>query len=172
MSGSERRRLVRPWSVGTRQVPEKLQRLCVLGTFANCTRMPPRPSLAVSQPTRATANFTQRFTVTREPPKPAIVRPDMIKGAILERQGERIRLSDLDPVPEPAACSQNSCRFHEVGCQIDRRHPTTAFGCEIARRAAKAATDLEHVHAGFYPCAFRMLASCRDAPAVQLIERP
>ena len=134
--------------------------------------MPPRPSLAVSQPTRATANFTQRFTVTREPPKPAIVRPDMIKGAILERQGERIRLSDLDTVPEPAACSQNSCRFDEVGCQIDRRHPTTAFGCEIARRAAEAATNFEYVHAGLQSCTFRMLARGHDAPAVQLVERP
>ena len=71
------------------------------------------------------------------------LRPDMIKGAILERQSERIRPSDLDPVAEPTACSQSSCRFDEVGRQIDRRHATTAFGCEIARRAAKAATNFK-----------------------------
>src|SRR5215469_9649644 len=100
------------------------------------------------------------------------VRPDVIKGAILERQGERIRLSDLDPVPEPAACSQNSCRFDEVGRQINRRHPTTAFGCEIARRAAEPATNFEYVNAGLQSCTFRVLARGHDAPAVQLVERP
>jgi hypothetical protein len=86
------------------------------------------------------------------------VRPDMIKGAILERQSERIPLSDLDPVPEPASCAQNSCRFDEVGRKIDGRHPTTAFGCEIARRSAEAATNFKYEYASLQSCAFRMLA--------------
>src|SRR5215467_9434678 len=33
------------------------------------------------------------------------VRPDMVEGAVLERQGERVRLSNLDTVCEAAPCS-------------------------------------------------------------------
>jgi hypothetical protein len=90
----------------------------------------------------------------------------------LERQGERVRLSDLDPAGEPAAGGQDAGYFDEVGREVDRRHPATAFGREMAGRAAEAATDLEHVHAGLYAYAFRMLAGCHHAPAVQLVERP
>src|SRR6516225_4641207 len=96
----------------------------------------------------------------------------MVKGAVLEGQGERVRLSDLDPVGEAAAGGQDAGYFDELRREVDRRHPATAFGREIAGRAAEAATDLEHVHPGLYACSFRMLAGCRDTPAVQLVERP
>src|SRR6516164_6180638 len=90
----------------------------------------------------------------------------MVKGAVLERQGERVRLSDLDPVGEAAAGGQDAGYFDELRREVDRHHPATAFGREIAGRAAEAATDLEHVHSGLYARSFRMLAGCRDAPAV------
>jgi hypothetical protein len=96
----------------------------------------------------------------------------MIEGAVLERQGERIRLSKLDAVGEPAASSQDARRFDEGGREIDRRHPATAFGREVARRAAEAATEIKHVHAGLYACAFCILARSHDASAVQLVEGP
>ena len=96
----------------------------------------------------------------------------MIESGILERQGERVRLSDLDPVGEPAAGGQDAGHFDELRREVDRRHLATAFSREIAGRAAEAATDLEHVHAGLYARSFRMLAGCRDTPAVQLVERP
>ena len=63
----------------------------------------------------------------------------MIEGAVLERQGERI-----NPLSEPAARSQDTSRFDEVGGEVDRRHPATAFGRQITRRATEAATDIEH----------------------------
>ena len=67
---------------------------------------------------------------------------------------------------------RNAGYFDKLRREVDRRHPATAFGREIAGRAAEAATDLEHVHPGLYACSFRMLAGCRDTPAVQLVERP
>jgi hypothetical protein len=39
----------------------------------------------------------------------------MVEGAVLKRQGERVRLSDLDPVGEPAAGGQNVGYFDELG---------------------------------------------------------
>jgi hypothetical protein len=75
------------------------------------------------------------------------VRPDVVEGAVVERQGERIRLSDLDPVHQPATGSQDAGYFDELRREADRRHPATAFGREIAGRATEAAADLEHVHA-------------------------
>jgi len=74
----------------------------------------------------------------------------MIEGAVWERQGERICLSKFDPLGEPAACSQDASRFDEVGSEVDRRHPATAFGRQITRRTTEAATKIEHVHAGLY----------------------
>ena len=56
--------------------------------------------------------------------------------------------------------------------EVNRCHPATASGREIAGCAAEAATEIEHVHAGLYARTFRMLARCQDAPAVQLVERP
>ena len=66
----------------------------------------------------------------------------MIEGAVLERQGERIRVPELYPLSEPAARSQDASRFDEVGGEVDRRHPATAFGRQITRRATEAATDI------------------------------
>jgi hypothetical protein len=100
------------------------------------------------------------------------VRPDMIEGAVLERQGERIRLSELDPLCEPAACSQDASRFDEVGSEVDGRHSATAFGREVARRPAEAAAEIEHVHTGLDARAFPVLTRCHDPAAVQLVERP
>jgi hypothetical protein len=96
----------------------------------------------------------------------------MIESGILEGQGERVRLSDLDPVGEPAADGQDAGHFDELRREVDRRHLATAFSREIAGRAAEAATDLEHVHSGLYARSFRILAGCRNTPAVQLVERP
>jgi hypothetical protein len=96
----------------------------------------------------------------------------MIEGAVLERQGEHIRLPELDPLSEPAARSQDASRFDEVGGEVDRRHPATAFGRQVARCAAEAAAEIEHVHAGLYARAFCMLARCHDTAAVQLVEWP
>jgi hypothetical protein len=59
----------------------------------------------------------------------------MVEGAVSEGQGERVRLSKLNPVREPAACGQDARDFDEGGREIDRRYSATAFGCEIARRA-------------------------------------
>jgi hypothetical protein len=39
----------------------------------------------------------------------------MIESGILEGQGERVRLSDLDPVGEPAAGGQDAGHFDELG---------------------------------------------------------
>src|SRR5208283_4395687 len=100
------------------------------------------------------------------------IRPDMIEGAVWERQGERICLLKLDPLSEPAARSQDASRFDEIGGEVDRRHPATAVGREVARCAAEAATDIEHVHAGLYARTFGMLARSHDTAAVQLVERP
>src|SRR6516225_5835880 len=96
----------------------------------------------------------------------------MIEGAVLERQGERIRLSKLDPLGQPAARGQGACRFDEVGSEVDRRHSVTAFGREVARRPAEAAAEIEQVHAGLYARTFRMFTGCHDTAAVQLVERP
>jgi hypothetical protein len=96
----------------------------------------------------------------------------MIEGAFLERQVERIRLAKIDPLSQPTARSQNASRFDEVGSEVDRRHPATAFGREVARCAAQAEADIEHVHAGLYARAFCMLPRCHDTAAVQLVERP
>jgi len=52
-----------------------------------------------------------------------------------ERQGERVRLLDLDPVGEPAACGQDAGYFDELRGEVDRCHPATAFGCEMLCRA-------------------------------------
>ena len=78
----------------------------------------------------------------------------------------------LDPVREPAARSQDACRFDEVGGEVYRRDPATAFHREIARCAPEAATEIEHLHASLYARAFSMLARCRDTAAVQVVERP
>src|ERR1700738_2100571 len=96
----------------------------------------------------------------------------MVEGAVLERQGEGVRLSDLAPIGERTAGGQDAGYFDELRREVDRRDPATAFGREIAGRTAEAATDLEHAHAGLYACAFRMLAGGHHAPAVQLVERP
>jgi hypothetical protein len=48
----------------------------------------------------------------------------------------------------------------------------TGGGSGIARRAAEAATEIEHVHASPYLRPFRMLPRSHDAPAVQLVVRP
>ena len=88
----------------------------------------------------------------------------------MERQGERVCLSDLDPVGEPATSSQDAGYFDKLRREVDRRHPATAFGAEIARGAAEAATEIEYVHAGLDARTLRMIAGC--APAVQLVERP
>jgi hypothetical protein len=96
----------------------------------------------------------------------------MVKGAVLEWRGERIRLSNLDPVGEPAAGGQDARRFDEIGREVDRRHPAIAFRRQIARRATEAATEIEHVHAGLYVRTFGMLSRCHDTSAVQLVERP
>src|ERR1700730_10350403 len=71
----------------------------------------------------------------------------MVEGAVSEGQGERVRLSKLNPVREPAACGQAARDFDEGGREVDRRYSATAFGCEIARRAPEPATNFEHVHA-------------------------
>jgi hypothetical protein len=86
-------------------------------------------------------------------------------------QGERIRLSNLDPARKPAACSQDARRFDEIGREVDPRHPATAFRREIARRATEAPTEIEHLRAGLYARTFGMLARCHDTSAVQLVER-
>jgi hypothetical protein len=96
----------------------------------------------------------------------------MVEGAVSEGQGERVRLSKLNPVREPAACGQDARDFDEGGREVDRRYSATAFGCEIARRAPEPATNFEHVHAGSYARTFRMLARCYDTPTMQLVERP
>ena len=70
------------------------------------------------------------------------------RRSVLERQGERVCLSDLDPVGEPATSSQDAGYFDKLRREVDRRHPATAFGREIAGCATEAAADLEHVHAG------------------------
>src|SRR6516164_4666071 len=80
--------------------------------------------------------------------------------------------SKLDPLCESATGSQGTCRFDEVGGEVDRRHPATAFSRQITRRATEAATDIEHIHAGLDACAFGMLPRCHDTAAVQLVERP
>src|SRR5262249_56554473 len=74
--------------------------------------MPPRPSLAVSQPTRATANFTQRFTVTWEPHKTANVmidsdrpgpcRTHFVAGSNLRALFREDKLRDETPVSQAA----------------------------------------------------------------------
>jgi hypothetical protein len=51
-------------------------------------------------------------------------------------------------------------------------HPATAFGRKVARGAAEAATEIEHVHAGLYARPFRMLTRCHYTAAVQLVDRP
>ena len=57
----------------------------------------------------------------------------MIEGAVLEGQGERIRLSKLDPLSEVTPRGQDSRCFDEVRSEVDRRHSATAFGREVAR---------------------------------------
>jgi hypothetical protein len=83
-----------------------------------------------------------------------------------------MRLSKLDPFREPAARCQDTSRLDEIGREVDRRHPATAFGRQITRRATEATTEIDYVQAGLYACTFRMLARCRDTAAVQLVERP
>ena len=80
--------------------------------------------------------------------------------------------SKLDPLCESATGSQGTCRFDEVGGEVDRRHPATAFSRQITRRATEAATDIEHIHAGLDARTLGMLPRCHDTAAVQLVERP
>ena len=68
--------------------------------------------------------------------------------------------------------SQREDRVPAGPYSVDRRHPATAFGREVARRPAEAAAEIEHVHAGLYARTFRMLSRCHDTAAVQLVERP
>jgi hypothetical protein len=60
--------------------------------------------------------------------------------------------------------------FFEVGSEVNRRHAATAFGREVARCAAEAATEIEHVSAGLYARTFGMLARSHDTAAVQVVK--
>src|SRR5215469_9522834 len=96
----------------------------------------------------------------------------MIERAVLERQGECVRLAKLDPLSEPTARGQSACGFDEVGSEVDRRHSATTFSREVARRPAEAAAEIEHVHAGLDARAFCILFRSLDTAAVQLVVRP
>ena len=70
----------------------------------------------------------------------------MVEGAALERQGERIRLSKLYPVCEPAPSGEDACRFDASWGSVDRRHPETASG----RSKGTSLTDVEAVVQRYY----------------------
>jgi hypothetical protein len=89
-----------------------------------------------------------------------------------KRQGERICLSELDPLSEPAARGQDTCRFYEVGRQVDRRHPATAVGRQVARGVERCRTAAapRQFRKGASRAQFTMIAEARMTDVEALAE--
>ena len=58
----------------------------------------------------------------------------------------------------------------KAGTQVDARHPTAEGGGEIARRAADAATEIQHAGRWLEPSGAGQFGSGEDASGMELVE--